>query len=397
MLVLINRNGALVQDGKLRVDRKFLTGMKYYAEKLNVPIITVNPEMSLSDKTMDVVEAPCDDLPFTPIIIKDNGRSPESQSQLTELIRQSRLIYGDAFGASRIAKSLGIPYVLVLEYDLLTQIRVTTLQVENPLRKCVRAIKLIANYALHQIPSMLGARSIHCNGYPVYDESGSYNSNRLLYLDSRMSLDQVIGQKQLESRITSRRGRAIRLLFSGRYERMKGSDDSVRVAIECLRRGMNIEMHCYGQGPLRGVMLDLASQSSAASRIQVFDAIPYPELVEKSREYDVFVCCHIQSDPSCTYLESFGAGLPIVGFSNRMWLRMNEISRVGYSSPMGNIAAVADSIQQLIDNPDTLDEMSWRARDFALAHCFENEFTLRTNAILQELDGSGGGRPPFNS
>jgi len=76
---------------------------------------------------------------------------------------------------------------------------------------------------------------------------------------------------------------------------------------------------------------------------------------------------------------------------------MNEISRVGYSSPMGNIAAVADSIQQLIDNPDTLDEMSWRARDFALAHCFENEFTLRTNAILQELDGSGGGRPPFNS
>lgn len=386
MLVLINANGARVQDGRFRVDRKFLTGMEYYATKLRVPITTVNPEMPLSDKTMDVVEVPCGDLPFTPVIVKDNGRSPESQSLLTELIRQSRLIYGDGFGASRIAKSLGVPYILVLEYDLLTQIRVTTLQVANPLRKCVRAVRLTANYALHQIPSMLGARSIHCNGYPIYDETRRYNANRLLYLDSRMSLDQVIGEKQLENRLTNRGGRPMKLLFSGRYERMKGADDSVRVAIECLRRGMNIEMHCYGQGSLRGAMLDLANQSSASGRIQVFDEIPYPELVQKSREYDVFVCCHIQSDPSCTYVESFGAGLPIVGFANRMWFRMNEVSRVGYSSPMGNIAAVADNIRQLVVNPDALNEMSRRARDFALSHCFEKEFTLRTDAILKELD-----------
>jgi hypothetical protein len=162
--------------------------------------------------------------------------------------------------------------------------------------------------------------------------------------------------------------------------------DSVRVALECLQRGLDIEMHCYGQGNQLEEMRALAVQSPVPGRIQVHDAIPYPELVERSREFDIFVCCHIQSDPSCTYLESFGAGLPIAGYANRMWKRLSEVSGCGLASPIGRPAAVADSIANMLADASAFDAMSLRAREFAAAHSFECEFTLRTSAIRQTLE-----------
>jgi colanic acid/amylovoran biosynthesis glycosyltransferase len=75
-------------------------------------------------------------------------------------------------------------------------------------------------------------------------------------------------------------------------------------------------MPCDGRGNLTAEMLRLAGQ--LAGKIITRDAVPYAEFVNISRCLDVFVCCHIQIDPPCTYLESYGAGLPIVGYANRM-------------------------------------------------------------------------------
>jgi glycosyltransferase involved in cell wall biosynthesis len=200
-----------------------------------------------------------------------------------------------------------------------------------------------------------------------------------------MSTDMVITGKQLDDRIQQRKDRPLRLLFSGRYERLKGADDSVRVALQCLKRGLDIELHTYGQGSLRDTMLQLASQSPFANRIHIHDPIPFPDLVQRAREFDLFVCCHIQSDPSCTYLESFGAGLPIVGYANRMWQRLSENSQSGHASPMGQPSAVVDDISLLITDPDMLSRISKQARAFALDHTFEREFSRRVNAIKQEI------------
>jgi colanic acid/amylovoran biosynthesis glycosyltransferase len=117
----------------------------------------------------------------------------------------------------------------------------------------------------------------------------------------------------------TRRHNPNQLLYSGRYEPMKGAHDAVLVAVECLRRGLNVEMHCYGQGNLRDAMERTAT---GWNRIHIHDPIPYPELVQLSQSFDLFVCCHVQGDPCCTCLESFGTGLPIVGYANRMWRRL---------------------------------------------------------------------------
>lgn len=383
-VLMAHNNVARVENGRFQVDRKFLVGMQRYAERIRSPLLTVHPEATGDTPIMDRVEAPLAELRFNVMTVKVDGWGqtlPADIPRLRDAISESALVYGGGLGAPRLARKLNVPYVLVLEYDLATQIVAATSQTAKPLRRASRAARCAWRHFTVGIPEMRRAHSLHCNGYPIYDAARPHNPNRLFYLDSRLSEDMVVSPQQLASRLASRAGRPLRLLYSGRYERMKGADDAVRVGLECLRRGLDIEMYCYGQGNLRADMEALAATAARPGRICINDSVPYPELVKIAQTCDVFVCCHIQSDPSCTYLESLGAGLPIVGYDNRMWRSLYRDCGAGYCSPLADPGSVADAVQLLASDQQTLAAMSVKAREFAQAHGYEREFAKRIDAL----------------
>jgi colanic acid/amylovoran biosynthesis glycosyltransferase len=365
---MIHANPAALRDGVLTVDRKFHVGMLRYADLIHSPIVAINPPLQDGQVIMDAIEVPTANLPY---------RIATAQAALRDFIRDAALVYGyeNYLNGATIARELGIPYIMMLEYDLQTQMTESSSKVGNIIRKSIRRARSALNY-FRSIAEMRHAHSLHCNGYPIYEATKSYNTNRLLYLDSRMSAEMLVGDKEMESRSANRYDRPLRLLYSGRYEPLKGALDAVKVGVECLRRGLDIEMHCYGQGSQKAQMQKIATNS----RIHIHDAIPYPDLVKLSRTFDVFVCCHIQSDPSCTYLESFGAGLPIVGYNNRMWRGLLTASGAGYASPMGKPSEVVDDIVRLVKDK-AVDRLSMRALEFARQHTFESEFQKRVDAI----------------
>ncbi len=383
---MVHLNGARIDGGMFKVDRKFHVGMSRYAQGIRTPLLAINPEAQ-DEATMDLIAVPVSELAYRVMTFKvDEMRRPlpAEISRLREEILKSRLMYGDGFGCAQIARSVGVPYILLLEYDLQTQITVINSDVKSAARRAFRALRCVWDYRTTQIADMRQAHSLHCNGFPIFDATRDYNSKRLLYLDSRMSQDLIMEREELLARLASRDARPLRLLFSGRYEPMKGSADAVRVGVECLRRGLDVEMHFYGQGGLRSQMEQIARQAPAG-KIHVHDAVPYPELVEISRTFDLFVCCHIQSDPSCTYLESFGAGLPIVGYANRMWKRLCEVSGGGLATPMGRPDKVADAVQRLSADQALLSRMSEKALEFVRAHSYEREFAKRIDALNAAL------------
>jgi len=390
MLTMVHANPARLEGDVLRVDRKFHLGMRSYAQRIAAPIVSIHPASLPGEQTMDAIEVPCKELGYQVITLRTDGHGnpvPDDMPKLAQQIQKSQLVYGGGFGATECARRAGIPYILVLEYDVQTQVIVTASQVSNPIRKAARAARRVFGFVMSDISDMTRAYGLHCNGYPVFDQSRPFNRNRLLYLDSRMSADMIIARAELEGRLAGRTGRPLRLLYSGRYEPMKGAVDAVRVGLECLRQGLDIEMHCYGQGSQAEEMRRLAA--GAGPRISIHDAVPYPELVEISRTFDVFVCCHIQSDPSCTYLESFGAGLPIVGYANRMWRRLNEESGVGFASAIGDPARVAGDVARLAADSALMSRMSEGARRFAADHTFEAEFERRIDDLNETLARAG--------
>ncbi len=387
-LTMVHANPATIDDGVFKVDRKFHVGMEAYARSLGRRLLTVHPQRPAGQPIMDPVEIPCDSLPYDVLIIKTDAAFrplPGELDRLAEVIGKSRWVYGTALGSARLARRLGVPYTSVLEYDLLTQVTVAATQVSGRVRRLLRAARCVGKYLTDGIPEMRHAKSLHCNGYPIFEVARGYNRQCLLYLDSRMSAEMIIDEAELRTRLADRPSQALRLLYSGRYERLKGADDAVRVAVSCLARGIEIEMHCYGQGSLRSAMEDIARSASRPGRIFIHDAVPYSELVTISRNFDLFVCCHIQSDPSCTYLESFGAGLPVVGYANRMWRGLCENSGAGLISPMNQPEKIVDAIESLLRDPALLAQMSHKARDFALLHTFEREFQRRIDALSSHL------------
>jgi len=383
-LALVHANPVSIENGTLRVDRKFHLGMLSFVQQMKLHCCTLHPRLHPGQRIMDQIEVAVQELPYSIQSVAVDARGALADggvAMVREVIGRSRLTYGTGMMSFQIARELKRPYVSILEYDLKTQLTVTTSEVSNPVRRAVRAAKCIWNYRKYVLPEIAGSDAVHCNGFPIYDVARQYNQNALLYLDSRMSEQMVIPDDELESRIRTLGGRRIRLLYSGRYEALKGALDAVKVGVECIRLGLDIEMHCYGQGNLRDRMREIARTSTAPDRIFIHDAIPYPELVKVSRTFDLFVCCHVQNDPSCTYLESMGAGLPIVGYANRMWERLQATSRVGYCSELGKPGPVALDVKRLAENPGDLAEMSRRAAAFARKHCFEAEFKKRIDSI----------------
>jgi colanic acid/amylovoran biosynthesis glycosyltransferase len=389
MLTMFHANPALIEGDQFVVDRKFLTGMQRYSEGIDSPLTTVHPRLIATETIMDRVSVPLRSLPYAVSVIEADWRwaaLPHEVARLRALVANTKLAYYGFFDVSALCRELGVAEVLMLEHDLPTIVRLATAEAAHPLRRLVRGARGLRDF-VSRIPAMRRAWSVHCNGYPVYEEMAHFNPRRrLLYLDSRMSIDSIIDEPALVQRLGSREPGKLRLVYSGRYEPIKGAVDVVRVGLEALRQGLDIELHTYGQGTQRDQMRSLAA--AAGGRIQVHDAVPYPTLVELSRDFDVFVCCHVQSDPSCTYLESFGSGLPVVGYANRMWRGLRRESNAGMESPMGHPQHVVRALRMYSSQPQRLHADSLAARGFALHHSFEAEIGKRIddlNAVLHRL------------
>lgn len=402
MLTFIHDNPVCVREGRLYADRKFHSGMQRYQSLIAEPLCAINPASTDGPQSIDVVGVPLDELGYQvlPLRLKNMRPIEEDLSALRDQIKRSTLVCGTSFGAAALARSLGKPYVAVFEYDLKTRLDVLVSErnAAGNFKTAYRMLCCLRDFVA-DIQIWRGAYAVHCNGYSMYEAVRPWARERLRFLDSRMSLGDVISEEALATRLAGRAGRPLRLIFSGRYEPMKGSLDAVAVAVECLKRGYDIELVCYGAGSLKDEMIRLAASSPRAGRISVNGPVPFPELVKLTRDCDVFVCCHVQADPSCTYVESFGAGLPIVGYANKMHRLLQADANAGYYSPVGDVAGVADSIGRLITDDGLLEKLSRYARAFAAAHCFEQEFDKRVaslSAILAEVRGghSGGQRSP---
>ncbi len=389
MLLLIHNNPVAIDGGVLRVDRKFHDGMLNYVRHVHVPITTVHPLAAAGQAVMDPVALPLAGLPYRVLGIAVDRRgtvASEGRAKLDAAVAASRLVVGYGYGSAAMARHHGKRFIACLEYDLPTQLVVTKSFARDPLRALLAQAKCLRDWKREMVPAMRQAHQIHCNGYPIYHASEAYNPKRLLYFDSRMSADMVIAEGALEQRLRSRAGRPLRLVYTGRYEPMKGALDAVKAAAACRAGGLDVEMDTWGQGSQAGAMREVAAASGG--RIRVHDAIPFPDLVTKTHEADVFVCCHIQSDPSCTYLESMGAGLPIVGYTNRMWSAMAKDSLGGVVTPRNTPDGLAQALAELTKFPPAIDELSRLARAFAAAHAFEVEFARRTDAINAALEGA---------
>ena len=277
-------------------------------------------------------------------------------------------------GIPDVAEGLGAKLAGTLEYTLATRLDINAAeQGRNWPRRLVRNVRLRLRHR-RRLAFLAAMTSLQANGYPAFKLCKVYDPNTLLFLDNRMTRD-LYGSS---SEMTARRqrllaGAPLRLVFSGRLERLKGAHDLLPVASILKQEGVPFTLEIFGVGSLQENLAqgirrrDLGKQVSLHAPLD-FETGLVPHLRQKA---DVFLCCHRQADPSCTYIESMAAGLTVAGFDNEMWRALHEDSGCGALAPMGSHAALAQRVSEMHKNRERLGKDCERALEFARGHGFE--------------------------
>ena len=389
LLILPSLHFGLAPDGRVRMTDKFISGMTMTTDRWPGPVAVLAPQdpASASGNLDDAWVDPAD-LPFEVIVDGFDGERAKAA------VASAAVVQGGADHRlnhlPRWCRELGVPYVFLTEYSLKTRWQIIDADNLNPLVSLRRK-----TWAWQQeranVAAAKASAAVHCNGTPTYEAYRPLNRNTLLYFDSRVEPHMLPASPRLASRVDAGWGQEpIRLAFSGRLNRMKGADHLLLVAEALKALGVAFTLDIYGDGPLVPAMKDAIAQKGLEAQVKLGGVLDFAsELMPRIRDtVDLFVCCHRQGDPSCTYLETWACGVPIVGYANEAFEGLVRHCPAGISVPMNDPKAMAAAVASLARDPRQLLALAQRGLEFARQHTFEREFASRIDHMAS-LIGHG--------
>ncbi|SNS42457.1 Glycosyl transferases group 1 [Sphingomonas laterariae] len=289
------------------------------------------------------------------------------------------------------ARRLGVAIVYIIENLLRTRLQINAsanIGAWQTLKSAVWA----AGMELRRRRIFRGADGLQANGTPAADLYGRINPQTLCFFDTRLPVSMMADDAAMATRADRLRGgRPLRLAFTGRLEALKGADHLVPVARELAARGIAFHLDIFGTGSQSDAIGRAIGEAGLGDRVTLHGGVDFEtRLMPYLREQvDLFVCCHRQSDPSCTYLETFGCGVPMVAYENLAFDGIVRLAPVGWSVRRDDPAAMADRIATLDRDREALCAAAIAARRFAGQHDMSATFAARQQHLLGLLDHAG--------
>ena len=369
-------------NGGLVLTQKYLDGAAEYARSWPGPVTTLAEISGKRSTDMDHVEV-------MPGSIKTGLEvRPADEAALAKRLEGTAAAlaflspYEEA--ASRLCQRLGVPFLCVSESTPRSERQEVDANTRNPLLRLRRKLWLIGAERARQrmLPGLAG---LQCSGVPTYDLYKPRQPNALLFFDNRVWREDVIGKDALEARLARvRSGDPLKLVFGGRLIPMKGVMELPEVARALVRQGIPFTLDIYGSGPLEDRLAARIAELGLQDQVRMKGALDFRTgwIPALQRHADLFVCCHLQGDPSSTYPEVMSCGVPIAGYDNEAFQGIVRYSDAGWQAPMKKPGLLADEIARLHRDRSALADASIRARTFAMQHDFETTFARRTRHMI---------------
>lgn len=294
----------------------------------------------------------------------------------------------DSFHLSALCRRRGIKCIYGIEYTLGTRLQIAAINGSNNWRKLKTMVWLLLKER-QRIQAFRLADGLQANGVPAYEAYAPLVPNALLYFDTRNTAAMGITDMELAARLACLDDRApLRLGFSGRLISMKGADDLIEIACQLQKRHVPFSFDIFGAGELFLQLQKKIEEYGLADSVRLRGVVDFAgELVPFIKSnLDLFICCHRQSDPSCTYLETYACGVPIVGYNNRAHQGILADHDVGWSVAMNDVEGLAELITRLNNQRDEIKIKALNAVGFAREHTFEATFQRRISHCMQILE-----------
>lgn len=382
LVVAPSLSAGIGRTDQIRLTGKFISGMQAHVDHWDGPVtLLIEPDQNEHSVNLDDVWVRPDELPFKVVLARfdsDQAKKTMTEAGVVMAGPDHRMNH-----AAATCAGAGVPLVLVTEYSLKTRLQIVDAD-NPPFWRRWRRQQWTARQEKAIVASVRQAAGLQCNGTPTYDAYRALNRNPLLYFDSRLTAAMIPAAPALAGRaFPFSQTQPIRLAFSGRLTAMKGADHLVKVALALRALGVPFRMAIYGDGPLATGMAQDIRNHGLGEVVTLGGVLDFEtELVPRIREEtDLFVCCHRQGDPSCTYLETVGCGVPIVGYANEAFAGLLRHCECGTAVPMDDCTALAAEISRLAGDRDQLLTLAQAGLSFARQHACESEFLTRMDHV----------------
>lgn len=352
-------------DGRLRLDVKYVEGMRAHCALWDGTVSAVVWEGAAS-VPFGADYAP-QDLGFDLTVLPAGAKLPAMQADL---------IAAPADMAEALPLAQGpVPVVFVVEYTIGTRLRIVALDRDRGIARKAWSALWNLRMEAHRRAAFRRAAGVQCNGYPAFAAYRGLNARAMIYLDGRLRAGMMATPAEMAAK-AAHHG-PLRIVHSGRLEPMKGAQDLVPIARALKAAGVAFTLDVFGAGTFEAELRDGAK--ALGGRLRLHAPVDFESgLVSWMRAHaDLFLSCHRQADPSCTYLESLGCGVPVLGYGNEMWGQMAAASGGGWAVPLGDRRALSDRLIGLAQDRATLNRAATSGLSFAQAHGFETEFAKR--------------------
>jgi colanic acid/amylovoran biosynthesis glycosyltransferase len=371
-------------NGQVLLTRKFIEATEKFQWFWPGSITVLMEETDQETDNLDKKIFKFNELPFKLEIVSFKTLTADSFRNQTSLVLAMANCQQNHI--SKVCREAGIPCIYISEYTLKTRKQIVAAEnPNNPLRLLRQNLWEEAQERKQQQAIKL-ANGLQCNGTPTYEVYRSLNPNTMLFFDTRITEDMLATVEDIEKRTRDRdENTPLRLVFSGRLNRMKGAHYLLDVAQELERLGIEFELFISGAGQLEESMHQRIATSGLGNRVKMmgvpdFNTVFFPFV---KANIDLFICCHPQGDPSCTYIETMSCGVPIVGFANEAFVGIVEQSKSGWLVEMNRPDLLAYKVAELSRNRNELKAMSFKALEFARKHTFDQTFKARAQHMEQ--------------
>lgn len=314
---------------------------------------------------------------------------PATNEALAERLRSAAVVLGflsrEERGLAELCRRIGVPLVYTSEYSPRTERQIIDATFKNPLRRWRRKIWAAGAERVRQRELRLAA-GIQCNGSPTYELYRRTNPNAIMFFDNRVPLSNLISEAELENKLAKLAlRRPLRLVFGGRLIAMKGVLELPRVARELKRANVAFALDIYGKGDLEDELRQSIREFGVQREVTVHGALDFETgwIPLLKREADLFICCHPQGDPSCTYPEVMSCGVPIAGYANEAFVGIVKYSGSGWLATMNKPQELAAIIARLDSNRSEIADAARKALRFAAEHTFDRTFSARIDHLVR--------------
>ncbi|QDU70225.1 glycosyltransferase [Mucisphaera calidilacus] len=380
LLVIPNLQAVTNHEGRVFITQKFLEGVTDYTRLWPGPVRVSMGQQNQPTGNLDERPFNAEDWPFT-LNLHKQGTYTDQDLKAADLV-----LAGIGYGHDQLPRDCAQhnkPCVLITEYTSRTRRQMILADAHAGWLRKLRRLLWDRGQEQRNRNAVRQAAGVQCNGTPTYRDYQPLNPNTITYFDTRFTSSMV----RPRTRTLPADGRPLQLAFSGRLIDMKGARHLVPIASILRDRGVGFQLHVFGDGPCKPVIEQDGRELIRSGHLLVRGVVPFnPDLVDiMQNEIDLFVCPHLQGDPSCTYAETISCGVPIAGYPNEAWAGMCHAIPAGSVASSMKPSALADQIIDTLNDPDTYNAQALACQRFNEHNTFEQVSRQRVDHMIRTL------------